>query len=155
VADDNPRIEELRHRLQKDPASIAFAHLAEEHRRAGDHHEAVRVCRAGLEHHPAYLSAHVTLGRALMDLEQYPEARTEFEYVLRVAPDNLVALKSMTELQLRCGETPPTSDPALEELQGWMARIQADRAERADSRLGGSASASAKATADESQDPPY
>jgi tetratricopeptide (TPR) repeat protein len=153
VAAHSPRIDDLRRRVQNDPASIAFAHLAEEHRRAGDHHEAVRVCRTGLEHHPGYLSAHVTLGRALMELEQYPEARTEFEYVLRVAPDNLVALKSMTELQLQCGEAPPpASDPALEELQGWLGAIEADREERV--RPGGSASASAKATADESRNPP-
>lgn len=127
AAADNPRIDELRRRVQEDPASIAFAQLAEEHRRAGDPQEAVRVCRAGLEHHPAYLSAHVTLGRALMELEQYPEARIEFAYVLGLAPDNLVALHSMTELHLRSGETPRASDPVLEELQGWLSRIEADR----------------------------
>jgi tetratricopeptide (TPR) repeat protein len=98
VADDNPRVDELRRRVQQDPASIAFAHLADEHRRAGDLLEAVRVCRAGLEHHPTYLLAHVTLGRALMELTEYGEARAEFEYVLRAAPDNLIALKGMQEL---------------------------------------------------------
>ena len=171
MAADTARIEELRRRVQKDPASIAFAQLAEEYRRIGEYQEAVRVCRAGLEHHPAYLLAHVTLGRALMGLEQYPEAGTEFEYVLRVAPDNLIALKGMEALQGRAGvdlatqgaraaETPPnvhpyteddaspgtdvplgasppeTVDPALEELEGWLARIQTDRDERA--RAGGS-----------------
>jgi hypothetical protein len=40
-----------------DPASIAFAQLAEECRRAGHNQEAVDVCRAGLELHPGYLSA--------------------------------------------------------------------------------------------------
>ncbi|MGH9349389.1 MAG: tetratricopeptide repeat protein, partial [Vicinamibacterales bacterium] len=68
---DNPRIEELRGRVQKDPASIAFAQLAEEYRRAGDFEEAARVCRAGLERHPSYLSARVTLGRTLIELEQH------------------------------------------------------------------------------------
>ena len=67
---DNPRIEELRRRIQKDPASIAFAQLAEEHRRAGEFEEAVRVCRAGLAQHPAYLSARITLGRALLEMAQ-------------------------------------------------------------------------------------
>ena len=104
---DNPRIDDLRRRVQQDPASIAFAHLADEHRRAGDFQEAVRVCRAGLEHHPTYILAHVTLGRALMDLDQYAEARTEFEYVLRAAPDNLIALKGMEELQQKEDPAPP------------------------------------------------
>jgi len=54
---DSQRIEDLRRRVQKDPASIAFAQLAEECRRAGQHQESVDVCRAGLAIHPAYLSA--------------------------------------------------------------------------------------------------
>jgi tetratricopeptide (TPR) repeat protein len=92
------RLDELRRRVDKDPASIAFAPLAEELRKAGEWDEAVRVCQAGLEHHPAYLSARVTLGRALLELQRYSEARAELEYVLRAAPDNLLAQKGMNEL---------------------------------------------------------
>ena len=65
---DSQRIEDLRRRVQMDPASIAFAQLAEECRRAGHYQEAIDVCRAGLELHPGYLSARVTLGRALIEL---------------------------------------------------------------------------------------
>ena len=71
---DHQRIEDLRRRVQKDPASIAFAQLAEECRRAGRYEEAVEVCRAGLAVHPGYLSARVTLGRALIELDQPDEA---------------------------------------------------------------------------------
>ncbi len=46
---DESRIDDLRRRVQKDPASIAFAQLAEECRRAGRFDEAVEVCRAGLD----------------------------------------------------------------------------------------------------------
>ena len=81
-----PRIEELRRRVERDPASIAFAQLAEEYRRAGDYDEAVRVCRAGLAQHPAYLSARVTLGRALLELQQFDEAQAELEHVLQPRP---------------------------------------------------------------------
>ena len=124
---DNPRIEELRRRVQKDPASIAFAQLAEEHRRSGDYAEAARVCRAGLERHPSYLSARVTLGRTLVELEQYDEAMTELEYVLRSAPENLAAIRGMAEIHQRRGDLPEalrqyqaalaiaTHDPELEE----------------------------------------
>ena len=113
--DDHNRLDELRRRVEKDPASIAFAPFAEELRKAGEHDEAVRVCRAGLEYHPAYLSAHVTLGRALIELQQYTEAQKEFEYVLLAAPDNLLAQKGMNELAARSGPpVPPTpvAEPA-------------------------------------------
>ena len=97
----NLRIEELRRRIQKDPASIAFAQLAEEHRRAGQLEDAVRVCRAGLAQHPAYLSARITLGRALLEMAQYDEAVTEFEYVLKAAPDNLTAVRELADIEQR------------------------------------------------------
>ena len=98
---DNPRIEDLRRRVQKDPASIAFAQLAEEYRRAGDFAEAVRVCEAGLAQHPAYLSARVTLGRALFQLDRLEEARTEFLRVLDAAPENLIAVGKLAEIHQR------------------------------------------------------
>jgi tetratricopeptide (TPR) repeat protein len=107
MADDHSRIDDLRRRVEKDPASIAFASLAEELRKAGEHDEAVRVCRTGLERHPTYLSARVTLGRALLALQQYGDARTEIEYVLRAAPDNLLALKCRNELEAHSGEASP------------------------------------------------
>jgi Tfp pilus assembly protein PilF len=114
VAADNPRIQELRRRVDKDPASIAFAQLAEEYRRAGDAQEAVRVCRAGLVQHPTYVFARVTLGRALMELGKLDEARGEFEHVLVAAPDNLVAVRSMAELYQLRGETAPTFSAVAE-----------------------------------------
>ncbi len=103
---DRSRLDDLRRRVEKDPASIAFASLAEELRRAGEHDEAVRVCRAGLEHHPTYLSARVTMGRALVELRQFAEARNEFHHVLRAAPDNLLAQKGIYELDTR-SDVPP------------------------------------------------
>jgi tetratricopeptide (TPR) repeat protein len=100
---DNPRIEELRRRVQKDPASIAFAQLAEECRRAEQYQEAVDTCRAGLELHPEYLSARVTLGRALIELAQLDEAQIELELVLSSAPENLAAIRGLAEIFHRRG----------------------------------------------------
>jgi tetratricopeptide (TPR) repeat protein len=87
-----------------DPASIAFAQLAEEYRRAGNFHEAVRYCRNGLARHPGYLSARVTLGRALTELDVLDEASHEFELVLKSAPDNLAAIRGLAEIHQRRGE---------------------------------------------------
>jgi tetratricopeptide (TPR) repeat protein len=103
---DNQRIDDLRRRVQKDPASIAFAQLAEECRRAGFYQEAVEVCRTGLDLHPAYLSARVTLGRALIELEALDEAQTELEFVLEHAPENLAAIRGLAEIHNRRGSLP-------------------------------------------------
>jgi tetratricopeptide (TPR) repeat protein len=103
---ENPRIEELKRRVQVDPASIAFAALAEEYRRAGRFEEAISTCQAGLQRHPAYLSAHVTLGRALLETGQFDEARVELEHVLRAAPENLAAIRGLAEIHDRRGELP-------------------------------------------------
>jgi len=102
---DNPRIEELRRRVQKDPASIAFAQLAEEHRRAGQYEEAIEVATAGLQQHPAYLSARVTLGRALIELGRLDEAAVEFEHVVKAAPDNLTAVRQLADIHQRRRQT--------------------------------------------------
>ena len=100
---DSQRIEDLRRRVQKDPASIAFAQLAEECRRAGIFQEAVDVCRAGLELHPGYLSARVTLGRALIELNDLDTALAELEHVLKSAPENLAAIRGLAEIHHRQG----------------------------------------------------
>ena len=137
---DNPRIEDLRRRVLKDPASIAFAQLAEEYRRAGDCEEAVKVCEAGLAQHPAYLSARVTLGRALFELGRLEDARAEFLRVLDAAPDNLIAVGKLAEIHQRTQQSayrrsadaptrvPPSrqrdirsgDERVLAELQAWL-----------------------------------
>src|SRR5436190_20972352 len=100
---DSPRIEELKRRVQVDPASIAFAALAEEYRRAERYQEAIDTCAAGLVRHPSYLSAHVTLGRALIELGRLQEARQELEFVLKLAPENLAAIRGLAEIHHRLG----------------------------------------------------
>ena len=102
---ENPRREELRRRVQLDPASIAFAALAEEFRRMGRHEEAIETCRAGLLRHPAYLSARVTLGRALIEVGDYDAAREELETVLRSAPENLAAIRGLAQIHERLGHS--------------------------------------------------
>src|SRR5471032_2209882 len=103
---DNARIDDLRRRVQKDPGSIAFAQLAEECRRAGECQEAVEICRAGLAVHPGYLSARVTLGRALLEINALEEAQTEFAQVLKGAPENLAAIRGLAETYHRRGKLP-------------------------------------------------
>ena len=98
---ENLRIEGLRRRVEKDPASIAFAQLAEEYRRAGRNEEAIAVCRSGLTIHPNYLSARVTLGRALVELDEVDAAEVELAQVLHGAPENLAAIRGLAEIHKR------------------------------------------------------
>lgn len=132
------RIEELERRVQQDPASIVFGALAEEYRRAGRLDDAIAVCRAGLERHPSYLSARVTLGRALQSLGQLDDARAEFERVIDVAPDNLAAIRALAELHGNVPEpappaAPPSAPPSapvsssLSALESWLAVIERER----------------------------
>jgi tetratricopeptide (TPR) repeat protein len=131
---EHPRIEELRRRVQKDKASIAFAQLAEEYRRAGRFAEAIETCRTGLAHHPGYLSAHVTLGRALIETGELEQAHAELAQVLVTAPENLAALKGVADIHFRRGQRQEAldyyrralefapHDPDLEHLVAQIAR---------------------------------
>jgi tetratricopeptide (TPR) repeat protein len=103
---DNPRIEELRRRVQTDPASIAFAQLAEEYRRAGHYNEAIDTCHSGLSVHPGYLSARVTLGRSLIEVNDLDAAEVELRQVLHHAPENLAAIRGLAEIHHRRGQLP-------------------------------------------------
>ncbi|MFO7692940.1 MAG: tetratricopeptide repeat protein [Vicinamibacterales bacterium] len=134
---DDARIEALRKRLQKDPGSIAFAQLAEEYRRAGRFHESIDVCRAGLARHPGYLSARVTLGRALLEIGDVESAERELSDVLRTAPDNLSAMRGIAEVHRKKGEIPEalaqfrsafemaSPDPSVEQVVRDLRRDEA------------------------------
>ncbi len=119
---EQPRIDDLRRRVQKDPASIAFAQLAEECRRAGAYEEAVSVARAGLTIHPGYLSARVTLGRALIELNQLDDAQTELQIVLKSAAENLAAIRGVAEIHHRRGHL----EDALEHYRAALALARND-----------------------------
>ncbi len=110
------RIEDLRRRADSDPASLVFAALAEEYRRAGRLEEAIATCRAGLEHHPAFLSARVTLGRALIEVGELEEAKDVLKHVVNAAPENLAAIRALAEIHSRQG--------ALDEEKVYTAMAQ-------------------------------
>jgi predicted Zn-dependent protease len=101
-------IDRLRRRVDQDPASIAFAQLAEELRRAGRFQEAADTCHAGLQIHPDYLSARVTLGRALVELDRLDEAREELERVASQIPQNQAARRGLAEIDRRRGASEGT-----------------------------------------------
>ena len=116
------RIDELRRRLERDPGSRLFAQLAEEHRKAGDLAEAIRVARAGLAQHPVYPSARLTLGRALLDTGDAAGARPELELVLRQAPDNILASRLLGQALEQLGD----HDAALRQYTATLTMAPGD-----------------------------
>jgi len=119
----NPRIDDLRRRLEKEPNSRLFAQLAEELRKDGDFEEAIRIARAGLARHPAYPSARMTLGRALFDTGDMAAARHELESVLEGAPDNILASRLLAE----CLEGLGDAQGALERYRATLALSPGDK----------------------------
>ena len=128
---ENRRIEELRRRVQSDPASVAFAALAHEFLSAGQFDDAIATCLLGLKRHPSYLSARVTLGRALSLAGRFDEAEAEFERVLQTAPENLSARQALAEIHDR-RERPlqaivPPEDPQIRALETFLSALASAR----------------------------
>jgi len=91
-------IERLKERVGKDPNSKLFVPLAEEYKKIGMLDEAIETLSIGLERHPTYMSAHVSLGKIYLDKDMLDEASTEFEKVIHTIPDNLYAHKRLAEI---------------------------------------------------------
>ena len=100
----NPKIEELRFRIKTDPKSRLFFPLAEELRKVSAHSEAESVLRTGLEHHPTYLSAWVSLGRVLREQRNEPAAIEALTKALQLDPGNVVAARLLADSYLAHGE---------------------------------------------------
>ena len=100
----SPSIEALKQRMDRDPLSRAFLQLAEEYRKSGRFEDAVRVCQEGLERHPGYHTARISLGRTYLESGDLENARTTLAEVLELAPENHLAGKLLAEVQRRLGD---------------------------------------------------
>jgi predicted Zn-dependent protease len=136
---ETERIDALKRRVANDPASVSFAALAEEYRRAGQCDAAIATCQAGLKHRPDYVSARVTLGRALLESGRSAEARVQLEMVVKVAPDNLAAIRALalmheretadaTVQPLAAATSGEGSSATVSALESFLAAIRKTRA---------------------------
>ena len=91
------RLEQLRFEIREDPSSRNFFKLGEHLRREGELTEAVDVLRSGLEHHPRYVAAWVSLGRALLDSGDNLGASEALNNALELDPENSVAARAAGE----------------------------------------------------------
>src|SRR5258708_14256265 len=90
----SPKIEELRFRIKTDPKSRLFYPLAEELRKIQQHAEAEQVLRLGLTVHPTYLSAWVSLGRALREQPKNAEAADPPPNTLQLDPRTAIPARA-------------------------------------------------------------
>jgi hypothetical protein len=91
------RIEQLRYLLREDPSSRIFFQLGEMLRREGEPEEAEGVLRSGLERHPRYVAAWVSLGRTHRDLGDLDEAERAFSQALEIDRENPMAARLLGE----------------------------------------------------------
>jgi tetratricopeptide (TPR) repeat protein len=106
MAREEAEIKELTKKLAQKPDSLVFAPLADAHRRLGQYEEAIRICHEGLEKNPAYMTARVILGRALMDTDALDEAATEFKKIEAADPQNIMAHSMTGQIAMRQEQYP-------------------------------------------------
>jgi hypothetical protein len=108
-------IEKLERRYAENPHGLTFAPLAEVHRKNGDLARALELLRIGLELHPNYIPASIVLGRCHQDLGDFPAAEEAFAHVLRLDDENVIALKSLGDINERQNR--------LEDAERWLRRL--------------------------------
>src|SRR5262245_8665249 len=100
----NPIIDSLKDRIARDPFSRAFLQLAEEYRKEGRLQKASEVCLHGLQRHPTYPPARISLGRTYMEAGDLERAKQTFMEVLELQPENHLAAKLLAEIQKKMGD---------------------------------------------------
>jgi tetratricopeptide (TPR) repeat protein len=108
-------IEKLERRWAENPKGRNFAPLADAYRKAGEVDKAIELCRSGLELHPDYVSAHIVYGRCLVDKKDDPGADQVFRHVLELDPENILALRVLSEIGERSGR--------FDEATEWLNKL--------------------------------
>jgi tetratricopeptide (TPR) repeat protein len=90
-------IDKLEQRYEENPKQW-FAALADAYRKEGHIDLALDYVRGGLEMRPNYASGYIVLGRCLVEKSEHTEAAQAFEHVLEIDAENIIALKSLSEI---------------------------------------------------------
>ena len=110
-------------RLARDPASLAFAQLADLYRKAGRTRDAVALCRNGLTRYPHYTTARLILAKALVADGQLAPAQVELDAILEASPKDVQCHRLAAEIQRRLGHV----DEAVRHLEATVALDPSDR----------------------------
>jgi tetratricopeptide (TPR) repeat protein len=110
-------------RLARDPASLAFAQLADLYRKAGRTRDAVALCRNGLARYPHYTTARLILAKSLVADGQLAPAQAELDAILETSPRDVQCHRLGAEVQRRLGHI----DEAVRHLEAAVALDPNDR----------------------------
>lgn len=99
-SDLNEEFKQLLQRYESAPDSRLFAPVADMYRKRGELDRAIEICNSGLEQHTDYVSGRVILGKCFYDRGASERAKTEFEKVLELDSENMVALKFLGDIYL-------------------------------------------------------
>lgn len=91
----SPEIVKLMDKITQNPTSRLFVPLAEEYLKCEMVDEAIIVLVEGIKNHPSYVAARVMLGKTYLQKDQIPEAQAEFEQVIAINSDNILAHKKL------------------------------------------------------------
>lgn len=130
---------QLQERYDRSPDSRIFAPLADAYRKSGEVDKAIELCEKGLEGYPDYASAHVILGKCFYDKGATERSRAEFERVIEIDPENMVALKFMGDILMSEGDRDASIscyrrilaiDPTNDEVSGKLKGLEDEFRER-------------------------
>lgn len=114
-------------RMRREPASLAFAQLADLYRKAGRTAEAITLCREGLGRFPHYTTARLILAKAHQADGDFERALAEVTAILEVSPRDLQSHRLAAEIHRRCGRL----DQAVAHLEKAVELDPGDRESRA------------------------
>ena len=98
--DLSEEIKQLAEKYKNAPESRIFAPLADAYRKGGLVDKSIEICEDGLNRYPDYASAHVILGKCFYDKGATERSKGEFERVLELDSENMVALKFLGDILL-------------------------------------------------------
>ena len=113
-------------RVRRDPASLAFAQLADLYRKAGRTAEAITLCHEGLARFPHSTTARLILAKAYQAQGDFEGALAELAAILEVSPRDVQPHRLAAEIHRRCGRL----DQAVTHLETVVALDPGDRESR-------------------------
>lgn len=136
---EDSAIARLQIAVAADPQDVdAHVELADLCLQQGRPGEAARWVKAILEHRPNHFDSLFLLGNAFLDVKAYEEASNAFQAGLEVNPFSSAAWYNMAKARQATGDSvgaasafraylraAPRADD-LEEVQGWIARLEAE-----------------------------
>ena len=124
---EQENIDRFKRMLEEDPASKAFAPLAESYRKLGSLEKALQIALDGVSVHPHFNSGKVALAKVLIDLKKLPSAEQILKEVCNEDFDNLLAHRLLGEVYIHSGKL----DLALESFKAALLANPMDKISQA------------------------